>query len=312
MKNNYIINWELSLKCNLSCSFCSQEERRNVQNKELDLNSILLIINNLPNNSHISFLWWETLLFKDISKVFKKLNNLWITYELTTNWTLLKSLNNNIKEYTNLKQVNISIDWYWDIHDKSRWKKWLFDIIIKEIPTLLMHCKVSISTVITKITTTNLVKLHLKLNELWIQDHKLIYCMNFSKTDIKNSKIKIKELEIFSPWIVKIDNTDYKKEFIRKFLFLKKIKTTTKVTIEPEIIIKEGKLWCKQIDNQYRINEKWELTICEFINNNFSNLINQNFEETVKNSNFLNLKSKIISNFPLDICKTCCKLYIKK
>jgi MoaA/NifB/PqqE/SkfB family radical SAM enzyme len=51
-----IIMWELSLKCNLSCDFCYQTERRIKQEKQINLLDALKIIDNLPINSHIAFI----------------------------------------------------------------------------------------------------------------------------------------------------------------------------------------------------------------------------------------------------------------
>jgi MoaA/NifB/PqqE/SkfB family radical SAM enzyme len=55
-KSKYIINWELSLACNLNCDFCSQSKRRQLQKKQLVFEDVKKIIYNLPKNSHISFL----------------------------------------------------------------------------------------------------------------------------------------------------------------------------------------------------------------------------------------------------------------
>lgn len=312
MKNRYIINWELSLKCNLDCTFCSQKERRNNNKALLTENDIFNIIENLPENSHISFLWWETLIYPNIINIFNKLEKKWITYEITTNWILLEIFINSFKELNKLTQINISIDWYWDFHDKSRWRKWLFNSLIKIIPELLKIKEVKISTVITNNSEINLIKLHKELNKIWIKQHKLIYCINFSKEDISKSKEKINSLNISSPWNINIDNSEYKKYFLKCFFILQKIWLDTKLSIEPIALFKSEKTYCKQIEQQYRINEKWKISICEFIDNDFWNLIEEKFEDLITNKLFINLKNEINNSFPLDICKTCCKLCNKK
>ena len=43
-----IINWELSLFCNLDCSFCSQGFRRKKQKSQLSFEDIAKIIKHLP------------------------------------------------------------------------------------------------------------------------------------------------------------------------------------------------------------------------------------------------------------------------
>lgn len=312
MKNKYIINWELLLNCNLNCSFCSQKERRLKNNKAISIEEALKIINNLPNNSHISFLWGETLMFPKIDKLFQALEVRWITYEITTNWILLKKFLEEFKKLNNLKQINISIDWYWDFHDISRWKKWLYEQIKKIIPKLLQIKEVCISTVVTNNTEINLIKLYKELNKLWIKQHKIIYCMNFSKKDLNKSKEKINSLVVSSPWNININNIEYKKQFLKAFILMNKLWLDTKLYIEPLSIFKNEEIHCKQIEKQFRINQNGELSICEFINNSFWNLIEEKFEDIIKDKLFLDLKNDIKNNFPLDICKTCCKLYNKK
>lgn len=312
MKNKYIINWELSLNCNLNCNFCSQKEKRDKNKKNITKQEVFNIINNLAKNSHISFLWWETLLFPDIIEIFNKLEENWITYEITTNWTLLEKFFNNLISLKNLTQINISIDWYWNFHDESRWKKWLFDSIIKNIWKLISIKKITISTVITdNLEDKNLLKLYLLLNNLWINEFKLIYLMNFSKTEIINSKSKLNELNFNINWTNLVNlNNEYKKNFFKKYNLLKKLSLKTEVLYEPSNIFnRNNNVSCKQIDKQYRINEKWNLSICEFIDNDFLSLINNSFEESIKNVEYNKIKKNILSNFPLDICKTCCKNY---
>ena len=242
--NKYIINWELSLKCNLDCYFCSQKERRNKQKSFLSFEDIKKIINNLPNNSHISFLWWETLIFPKIKEIFTTLEEKNVTYEITTNWILLNQFLDTFKTLKKLKQINISLDWYWDFHDISRWKKWLFNEIIEVIPELLNITEISISTVITNNSEHNLVKLYKTLNNLWIKKHKLIYCMNFTKDDIKKSKEKIKDLHISSPGNSSIDNKLYKKQFLKSFLLLSKLNLNTNIFRKSSfLVVNRTVLW---------------------------------------------------------------------
>lgn len=310
MTDKYIINWELSLACNLDCSFCSQKERRYINNKMPDIENIFKIIDNLPSNTHLSFLWWETLMLPNIISIFNKLEEKCITYEITTNWILLDKFLDNFEYLKNLTQINISIDWYGDFHDISRWKKWLFNKLKKVIPELINIKNITVSTVISpNLKTENIVKLHLWLNSIWIKEHKLIYMMNFSKTDVENSKILISDIKISMPWSEKIDNEMLKKDFLEKVLILKKLNTKTKIIIEPIALFKKWKISCKQLDKQLRIDENWKLSICEFITNNFDDISKINLKDAIKNNDFVELKKSIKSKFPLDICKTCCKLH---
>ncbi|MDD2870366.1 MAG: radical SAM protein [Candidatus Gracilibacteria bacterium] len=310
MTDKYIINWELSLACNLDCSFCSQKERRYINNKIPDQENIFKIINNLPANTHLSFLGGETLMLPNIISIFNKLEEKEITYEITTNGILLDKFLDNFEYLKNLTQINISIDGYGDFHDISRGKKGLFNKLKKVIPELINIKNITVSTVISpNLKTENIVKLHLWLNSIGIKEHKLIYMMNFSKTDVENSKILISDIKISMPGSEKIDNEMLKKDFLEKVLILKKLNTKTKIIIEPIALFKKWKISCKQLDKQLRIDENGKLSICEFITNNFDDISKINLKDAIKNNDFVELKKSIKSKFPLDICKTCCKLH---
>ena len=132
--------------------------------------------------------------------------------------------------------------------------------------------------------------------------------MNFSEQDIQDSKKAIRTIKISSPWSTKI-NKNYKNEFLKKYIFLKKIQKKMSVTFEPETILKKWDIWCKQLDKQYRINENWNLSICEFIDNEFGSLIHNKFEDIIHDKCYKIFTEEILSKFPLEICKTCCKQY---
>ena len=310
-KKKITINWELSLRCNLDCSFCSQQERRYDQKDEISYDDAIKIINNLPKNAHISFLWGETLLFKKIQDIFNYLESTSITYEITTNGSLLDKYYSSLVEYNNLSQINISIDGYWEKHDTSRWKKKLFDTIIHSIKKISWKKNIFVSTVVTSMSDSNLVQLYELLNILWVQEQKLIYCMNFTDQDIENSKQKVPTIQVWKPGAVDISEKEYKKDFLKKFLLLKKVEKQTKVSFEPSWIFSKATTHCKQIDDQFRINEKGQITVCEFIKNSFLSLIDNDFSKAVKESRYRKILNDISKKFPLEICTTCCKKCIK-
>ncbi len=306
MHKRVIINWELSLKCNLDCSFCSQQERRYDQKKELSEDDIYKIINNLPENSHVSFLWWETLLFKNIRNIFIALGERNITFEITTNGSLLKAFYKDLINYKHLTQINISIDGYGKVHDDSRGEKWLFDKIIEVIPLLQKSKDIHVSTVIIDMPDKDLVKIYKTLDSLWVTDHKLIYCMWFDDRDILESQKKIPELEIAKAGEISQEKIDRRAYFLQKFALLRKIQNKTRVSFEPTGIF-GWEIYCKQISRQYRINELGELSICEFIKNSYTNIKDSSFQEALNDTAYRSMISLIENKFPLDICTYCCK-----
>ncbi len=309
-----IINWELSLACNLNCSFCSQQERRKKNSSIPKKEEILTIIENLPKNCHISFLWWETLLIPYIYEIFLQLEKKDITYEITTNGILLEKFIETFQKLPNLMQINISIDWYWIYHDNSRWKIGLYQSIINNLPKLTTIKPIHISTVIThNISIKNIVQLHLDLSNFHIAEQKLIFLMNFSRREIQASQNKIPELKISKPGNSSLENIiHYKRKFLKIYKILKALDKKIPINIEPISIFTQKNITCKQLTSQYRINENGNIIICEFIENHFWNLKSLNFEQAITNPEYIKLKKNILQNFPLDICKSCCKQCIKK
>lgn len=297
----------MSLKCNLDCSFCCQQERRYEQEDELNFQQIIQIIDHLPSNAHLSFLWWETLIFPKIREVFAYLETTHITWEITTNGTMFPTFWKDLISYKNLSQINISIDGYEKVHDISRWSPNLFATIIESIKKINNKKPILVSTVITDITDKNLVNLYKTLSQLQVKDHKLIYCMDFSEEDINNSKKYIPHLLVWKPGHSQRDEKAYKQDFLKKIFLLRNLNLNTQVTFEPSWLFTSWEKYCKQINEQYRINEKWEISICEFIKNSYWSLLTHSFEEIIINKKYTSMKEKIRQYFPLNICDSCCK-----
>lgn len=304
------IMWEITLKCNLTCHFCLSWERRRKNYSNISFEDAKNIVSNLPENWHISFVWWECFLFPNFIEILKLLEKRWLTFEITTNWTLVRKNLKDLNQLNNLTNIYFSIDKYWEQHDKIRWKKWVFNEIIEVIP--LIKNKVYINTVILESTTSEeilkLYKLFLKKN---IYHLRLAYYTNFSLEDIGNSIKKVNDIEIdmkFESWI---DNINLRKKTILLYKKLniinEKLGKKINIDLNPISILRWYPKSCKSLNKYYRINEKGNLTICHFINNEFDSLINNNFEKIIKNIQFVNLRNKINKSFPLDICKNCWK-----
>lgn len=304
------IMWEITLNCNLSCGFCLSWERRKQKYWKITFEEAIKIVNNLPLNAHISFIWWESFLFPGYMDILKNLDERWITYEITTNWTLVDKFLDEINNLKNLTNIYFSIDWFWDAHDKVRWQRWLFDKIIRLIPKI--NKKIYINTVILENTNfddlVKLYKLFLKLN---IAHLRLAYCTNFTSNDIKESIEKVPELIIkmkFEEWINNIILRNKTLLYIGKLNIInKKLLSNMTIDLNPVSIIRWYPKSCKSLEKYYRINENWRLTICHFIDNEFNSLIENSFEEIIKDKEYLLLKNKIKNVFPLKICNTCWK-----
>ena len=99
---------EITNICNLNCSFCSKDNRKLKEMTTNEFEHILREIKPYTNTIYLH-LKGEPLLhskLKDILVLTKKYN---FNVRITTNGTLLKEKYNILKEFDNIKQINISL-----------------------------------------------------------------------------------------------------------------------------------------------------------------------------------------------------------
>lgn len=308
--NICVIMWEITLDCNLNCSFCLAWERRKSKYWKITFLQAKKIINNLPKNSHISFIWWESFLFPRFFDILNFLDEKWITYEITTNGTTIDINYKKINALKNLTNIYFSIDFFWEKHDNIRGYRWLFEKIINTIPKIKK--KVYINTIILdELSFDELLELYKFFLRLKVNHLRLAYYTNFSINDVNSSIKTIPQLNIKMRFLKGINNKKLRKNSV---LFFKKLKLLNDqvnswmtVDFNPISILRWFPIACKSLDKYFRINENWKLTICHFIDNEFDSLIDTSFDIAIKNKKYLELKDKIKLNFPLNICNTCWK-----
>jgi hypothetical protein len=282
-----------------------------LQNNEISLKDAKKIVDNLDINCHISFIWWESFLFPNFIELLKYIDSKWITYEITTNWTLIEKYIKKINKLKNLKSIIFSIDYFWIKQDKHRNFNNLFKKTIKIIKIINKNIDININTVIfTETKLRDILKLHIFFEKLKISKHYLLVYSSYNKKDFYNSKIKINNLKIqnYENKNLNYSNLNNKAINIYKHIYFlnKKHKFSIKIFLLPKYLINNNNS-CKHLEWQIRINENWNITICHFINNEFDSLINNKLSTLLKNINSYNIMKKNIKNlFPLDICKNCC------
>ena len=264
------IMWELSLKCNLNCSFCYQTERRNKQESEINFKQAIKIIDNIDTESHISFIGGESFLFPKFMEILKYLDKKWITYDITSNWTIIEHFIFELNKLKNLKHIIFSIDYFWEKHDISRSYKWLFNKIKNIIPKL--NTQININTIIFEDTQEKeIIKLFLSFNKLNKSNYYLLINSSYTKEEYENSKNKIKNISIkkYSDVIINYYNLNKKAiKVYKKILKIKKIlDLKTNIAMYPKYLL-VNKNSCKHLENQIRINEYWNISVCHYINNN--------------------------------------------
>ncbi len=133
--------------CNLNCKHCYS---RNMGNFSLTLWDIEFIISKVPNLESINYWTWESFLNKEFISIVKYVDSLWIKQALTTNWTTIEYLSDELLSV--FDDIDISIDFPdGDKHDEWRGSVGLFDKAIVAIERCKKHnVNVSIVSVLMK------------------------------------------------------------------------------------------------------------------------------------------------------------------
>jgi MoaA/NifB/PqqE/SkfB family radical SAM enzyme len=299
-----VANIETTLRCNLDCKMCTQRELRRQKSADMSLGTFKKVINNYPDITRVSFVGGEPFLNRDFFKMMNFLDRRAITYEITTNGTLInKKKVNQLKDCVRLEKINFSLDGAKDYHDSERGK----GVFKKCIAALMMSdnfFNINVCTVMKQDNLEEIPKLTEYLANLGIRNQKIIYGMSLDKDTRKKSKEIEPYLRIQGPsmdnpaeYYQRISKLFKALEYLekRKSIFMEFepffIRSNLKDFLDDKIICNQA-ISCKQI-NQYRFDTKGNRIICEFIRNKFNPKI----------VGYLN-------NNLLPICRRCCKLII--
>ena len=99
---------EITNICNLSCSFCSVDNRLK---EEMNLQNFTTIIDKIRHYTNAIYLHvkGEPLLHSNLDKILDICDKNKINVKITTNGTLLKKQYNTLQKYSCIKQMNISL-----------------------------------------------------------------------------------------------------------------------------------------------------------------------------------------------------------
>jgi len=107
--SRYIINLEITNRCNLKCFFCRAESNKHIEN-ELSKAEIFQLLSDIKKMKirHISLTGGEPLLRKDILDITEAATDMGFELSLSTNGTLLKAI--PIEFLRTFQPIRISLD----------------------------------------------------------------------------------------------------------------------------------------------------------------------------------------------------------
>ena len=168
------VTFEVTYRCNLSCSFCFQEFARVEspefrKNYELSPEELSEAVTGLPKLSLITFNGGEVFVRRDFPDLLRKITRQGRRFNIVTNGTILSE--DKIKllvDETNALSVGISIDGIGETHDEIRQLPKAFDRTVKNMRELVAYREksrkrfpvVDMKTVITSENTGELVDIY--------------------------------------------------------------------------------------------------------------------------------------------------------
>lgn len=300
-----VANIEAMNRCNLGCSFCTQKGFEEFKVEVMGLDRVETLIRNHPEITHVSFLGGETFLNKNIFAIMDFLDRKAITYEITSNGTLINpQVVDRLKSCIGLKGILFSLDGLEACHDKDRgagtFKKCMQSIdLMKDLFT------VGVCSVFKADNQEDIIKLTRLLADMGIKDHRIIYGMSHSRKIVEQSSKLAPQLVFQGPEFDQ-QSQDYAgtMDFFGS-LEQAAMEKQTKISYVPELfrsrtksflegdLAQKGEAQCAQLE-QLRFDAAGERIVCEFIRNQYD-------DKTVDS-----LRERL-----LPICEKCCKLRAK-
>ncbi|EKE30258.1 MAG: PpqE2 [uncultured bacterium (gcode 4)] len=237
------VYWETSWICNFKCLHCYSQLHNN-SCRWLDLDSIKKLIDEMAW-CWVEFfnVWgWEPLLYEHIFDVIKYCKQVWLTIEMTSNWSLLHDENISRLKESGLKFIQISIDWSnEETFEKIRiW--WNFNQVTESVRKLVKAWfTVSINTVLTKLNHLEILDIIKLSQELGASFYKVSPLMETWRWKTNKNSLKLTKSELRGVYskILK-HQINYKKGDMKVIFNINLIKPT----IKNIFWMKKWHYWC--------------------------------------------------------------------
>lgn len=174
--------WECTMNCNFLCKHCWSNAWEKYIEETLTTDQIKSAFLDIANNHNakkitIAVTWWEPLLRKDLFEVMEYATSLWFNWGMVTNGFLINKTVIEKMRKSNMRTIDISIDWLWWVHDVFRNKKWSFQKNLENIETLLKENFLNpfrITTTVHKNNIDDLEKMYELFSWMWLKDWRLL------------------------------------------------------------------------------------------------------------------------------------------
>lgn len=335
MENLKVVNFSVTMACNMHCSFCWQHKLR--EKTLLDFDKFIRVLDDAKGYGVNNIYFWggEPLIHPRIFDMIGEVKKRRMKSYMVTNGLLLEKYADKIVN-SGLNFLQISIDGAAEQHDKMRNVAGLFEKITKGIEKINKQKRIfpiiSSCTTIMKENIEQICEIADKNLGIGIDVWFYQFLMTFSQDTINRYKKRL--VDEFSVNYDSIKSIDYfcgkemsREEYKRAGEMLRKLKKKYKDRVSfPEILsesenykyykeelaldLKQKKHICRSINERMNVQPNGDVVMCP----DFPDLILGNvFEQSIKSiwasEKRLKFRDDFYNGKPFSICHRCCQLW---
>jgi len=310
--------FELTMRCNLTCTFCFRDK---LSTKELTHNEVINILDHLGQSvKKVGFTGGEVFLRQDIFEILDYLATKKISVGLLSNATLLNE--EKIDKLVSYRDINIgiSMDGLENTHNKIRGKN-AFEKTFRNIKLINKRIPLGVNTVVTKDNIDEILPLIKKISP-YIHCYSIEFEMFNNLDEVKGSAkfMNVNQNKVVT-WITSREGYEYPRDKINKLM--KEIKRLTKksnISFVPEPTVVEyqlGEFYRGNILKKMplcghlltgRCDNEGNLIFCAFIKEKIGSLIDNKLPELWNSEKIVEARKRLLRRYMPPICKRCCRL----
>lgn len=314
--------FEPTIRCNLNCLFCHQKERRKFLKREMNIKEIDRFLTKMQRwgINRIEMIGGEIFVRRDIFEILDLIEEKKMQVKLGTNGILDDKNIERLKKYKCIESIAVSIDGPPHIHNKLRnspiaykkavefFKKTSSAGFLKVIYSLLLPDDKERIEFLIKLAK------ELKADRITFMPE-----MFYSQKDLEKSKEYLEMGDEEHIFVEVCERENRIEDMIKAIFWVKKFRKKYAVfaPIFPRAsykypqeffsysLHKRRKLICRHFYS-FTVIENGDVFICPFIHKKVGNVLEGDPQQIWNNEIMRNLRTKILKNNLLPICRKCC------
>ena len=321
--------FEPTMRCNLRCVMCHQNDRRVIEKGEMDIDDVRRIIDRLREAGvqAMHVLGGEIFLRKDLFEMFDYLEHQEMFFDLVTNGTLIgEDEARRLKDYRYLTAVDFSSDGLEEVNDAIR-SRGVFNKVVSAIQLMRDErpFAITVTCVLNERTAPQFEEFINFFAAEGVDAITFILEMFNTREEISNSLGFVPDRSERDEFFLNVRSSEgtLDPNLLEHLIEVAGIKTQqTGVVVrvipsvahaEPEMFLnghlrQDGRaLMCGAL-SKVIIDQYGNVKGCPFINEHFGNLLEVSLEEIWNSESLKAYRKRLLASNLLDICVRCCNL----